>query len=216
MDDIMKDTENEVEIEKVDVGLLGVVKTLVTGGEEKQKMLAQFNKINGAPVSLISFVDINTLNTEDYVYIECYGSPFNDRLVGTVDNFTIKSPDEVGTLVTENNLNQTAIDRIVKQYGITTQVNIMRKMLIKMCEILGTEDNGLLETEEFKNLFEMDDYIKEVLRVNKAKKEYYAETEGFEYVSNEQQEREFDATLEGGIRDTFGPRQVGSTERIFS
>lgn len=199
--------------EKVDVGLVDILGKASKGGEEKQRMLAQFNRVSGAPVSLISWMDSTTLNNDDYIYVECYGSPFSDRIVGTVDNFEIKSEEEMDFLVTEGYLDEAAIDRITKKYPLVRQVNNIRKLMMKMCEFIG--DESLLESEEFQEMFEMDDYIKEVLRVNKAKKQYYEETEGFEYVSNERMEREFDATLEGGVRDAFGPREIGEANRIF-
>lgn len=212
-DEVIEMGETPETVEPVEIGLLEVLGKAAEGGETKQKMLAQFNRVSGAPVSLISWVDPKALNNDDYIYVECYGSPFNDRIVGTVDKFEIKSEEEMDFLVTEGYLDEAAIDRITKKYPLVRQVNNIRKLMLKLCEVIG--DESLLESEEFQEMFEMDDYIKEVLRVNKAKKQYYEETEGFEYVSNERMEQEFDATLEGGVRDAFGPREIGAANRIF-
>lgn len=202
------------EIEEIleDKTVIGAIRAAVTGGEIQQKMYAQFNKINGKPVSLIATDNPEYLDHEKYEYVECYGCPYTDRLIGTIDDFTLLPEEEGDMIITERMLNEQAIDRVVKQYKLIDQVNILRNMVIKLCEAAG---ESVTDSEEFSALFEMHDYIDEILRVNKTKKDYYANAEGFEYVSNERQEKEFDESLEGGIRDTLGPRESGSTERIF-
>lgn len=193
--------------------LFELLSMVETEGYQKQKMWAQFNKITGAPVSLISYVPLENLNQEMFDYVECEGCPFSDVIEGTIDDFRIVPMEEQKQVVTETMLNETAVDRVTKKYKVIDQINNIRKLVMKMCEVVGNEE--IMSSEEYLEALEMDEYIEEVLRVNKLTKEYYENAEGFEYVSTEQMEREFDAAIEGGIRDSIGPRQVGSGSRIF-
>lgn len=187
-----------------------------TGGVvPNQRVLVQFNKISGAAVSIISYVDPQTLNNDDYTYKEDVGSPMGHRVVGTVNDYKLIPVSELPQEVTEQQLDAQAADRITKRYKIVDQLNVLRKVALAFGRVLEKLEPELVNEQVYQDLLEMDAYIRDTLGVNKAKKAHYAEAEGFSYVSVEQQEKEYNATVEGGIRDVLGPRPVGETKRIF-
>lgn len=163
----------------------------------KIRALAQFNKISGALVSIMQYVDPERLSHEYFLYKEIEFDFENDILVGTYSDFKIIPKDQAPIVITEPSLDAMARDKITKRYPVIQQVNILGRAIMKLSEHLGIEQD---EMEE------MLDYIAEVKHANKLRKEYYQENPNYEYKSQADLDAEEAARLEGGLHEAYGPR----------
>lgn len=180
---------------------------------ERVKALGVFNKVSGAPIVIMQYVDPTTLNNDDYSYVEVEASITNDTIVGDIDNFEIVGRDEAPPIVYERAMNQQATDRVTKEYPLVAQINILRDVVTFLTESLEIE--GKDEHPAIQALKDMNDYIADVLEINTARKAYYAESDAVNYMSSEDEALEFERATEGAIREQLGYRTVGSGDRIF-
>jgi len=171
---------------------------------KKVRALAQFNRASGAAIGILGWVDPITLNNEHYKYLEVEACLSTDMIKGTIDSFEIYNPAEIETPeVFEITLDTQAQTKVLKEYPISRQLNVLREALTAIVDQLGisTDDNPAI-----KELREMNGYIDEILENNAARKEYFAESEDFIYVSDAEVAANFEATLDGGLHEIYGAR----------
>lgn len=166
--------------------------------EGKSKVLLQFNKITGALVGVLSWVEPETLNQDffDYETIEEYDFE-NDEVVGNYPDYKVVDRRTLPSVMYEESLDAIARDKITKKYPVIQQVNILGRAILKLSEALGIEQDELIE---------MRDYIEEVKRVNAVQKAFYQESPDYEYISYEESEARQADQMEGGLHEAYGPR----------
>jgi hypothetical protein len=174
--------------------------------EGKSKVLLQFNKITGALVGILSWVEPETLNTVffDYVTVEEFDFE-NDEVVGNYPDFKVVDRRTLPSVMYEESLDAIARDKITKKYPVIQQVNVLGTAILKLSEALGIDQEELIE---------MRDYIDEVKRVNAVQKAFYQESPDYEYVSIEDQEAREADQMEGGLHEAYGPR-TATGGRVF-
>ena len=154
--------------------------------------LAQFNKLNGMFTTVLSMVeDVSMLNHDFYDYKEITIDLYNETVVGNIDNYKIVSIHEGPLEINEDMLNALARDKIVKEYPIENQLTILGNVLEKLA------DNAGIEAEDLK---EMNDYISEIKRTNKIRKEFYANNPDYDYKSTEELDEMIEKKYEGSIQ----------------
>jgi hypothetical protein len=181
---------------------------------EKIRALIQFNKITGEPVAEMMWVDPETLNNDFFVYREVMFDFQNDMVVGTADNFEIKNKLEMPIVMTEEQLDAAARDKITKEYPVIQQVNIVGTAILKLEEQLRDLTAALKErfgmefdlSSATAQLVEMRNYIDEVKRANTIRKTFYQESPDYEYISYEAAAAAEARRLEGGLHEAYGPR----------
>lgn len=183
----------------------GFLKALVASATcEKQRALVQFNRASGAAIGILGWVDPITLNNEHYRYVEVEACLSTDLVRGTIDSFEVYNPEEIETPeVFEVTLNTQAQTKVLKEYPISRQLNILRGVLTTIVDQLGISSE---ENPAVNELREMNGYIEEVLENNAARKEYFAESENFIYVSDAEAAANYEATLDGGLHEIYGAR----------
>lgn len=177
----------------------------------KTKVLLQFNKLTGALVSTLTYVDPETLNNEFFLYVE-EEMDFNEDIVtGKYPDYKIVHRDEMKPMVTEANMDFTVQEKITKVYPAIKQINIVSDAITQLAKALieskVVETKGELH-EAIAALEEMRGYINEVRKANEIRKEYYKDNPDFTYISKEDQERELEEQLEGGLHEVYGGRSV--------
>lgn len=150
----------------------------------QQPRIIQFNKLTREFITVLSPVeDMSYLNHTNYVYSdEVMIDEDNEVVVGNADSWEITAIADLPFEVKEDDLNTLARERIMKNYPLESQLNILGDVLEKVAEA------NAIECEDLKA---MNDFIDEVRRVNKLRKEYYANSEEFNYISTE----DFESTL---------------------
>lgn len=150
----------------------------------QQPRIIQFNKLTKEFITVLSPVEnISYLNHTNYVYSdEVMIDEDNEVVVGNADSWEIKAIADLPFVVKEDDLNTLARERIMKSYPLESQLNILGGVLEKVAE------TNAIECEDLKA---MNDFIDEVRRVNKLRKEYYANSAEFNYISTE----DFESTL---------------------
>lgn len=163
----------------------------------KSRCLAQFNKITGELVSVLTWVEPETLNNDYFVYDEVMFDFSNDEIIGTYGSHQVVDKKVLPEVITEEQLDIMARDKITKEYKVVRQVNILGRAILKLSEAAGIEQDELQE---------MLDYIQEVKKANAIRKEYYKESPLFTYKSYQDLEDENMRRLEGGLHEAYGPR----------
>jgi hypothetical protein len=159
----------------------------------KVKALAQFNKLNGMFTMVLGKVDnMSMLNYEFYTYKEIEIDIYNEKVVGTVDDFKIVNIHNEPFEITEDSLNLYAREKIVEVYPIERQLTILGKTLEKLVGVAG------IESEDLK---EMNYFIDEVKRINGLKKEFYEGNPDYRYVSSDEFEEIMNKKYEGAIKE---------------
>ena len=183
-----------------------------SSGCHKQRALAQFNRASGVALGLLGWVDPITLNNEHYRYVEVEACLNTDRVRGTVDDFTVYNPDDEPVKdVFETELNAQAQTKVLKEYPISRQMNIMRNLLMAMAAKLDmTHENS----PELNELREMSGYIDEILDNNASRKEHFAASPDYNYISVEDNEAEYEATLDGGLHEVYGSRTTSLIQGV--
>lgn len=143
----------------------------------QQPRIIQFNKLTREFITLMSPVeDMSLLNQVNYEYSdEVMIDEDNEVVVGNADSWEVKAIADLPFEVKESDLNILARERILKSYPMESQLNILGDVLEKVA------DANAIECEDLKA---MNDFIDEVRRVNKLRKEYYANSDEFTYVSD--------------------------------
>lgn len=175
----------------------GLDKVFVPKG--KQRALAQFNKITGAFITVMTWIEPETLNHEFYEYREVEIDFEKEYIKGNLRDFTVARNDERPPVISEQTLDLSAQERITKEYPVVEQVNIIAKAVQALNRHLGVENEELEE---------MIDYISEVLRNNKVRKEFYRDNPDYEYVSYEYLAKQQSEQLEGGLHEALGGRPI--------
>ena len=166
---------------------------------------AQFNKITGEFTGVFQKVNLSILNQTYYDYVAVEINMATQRITGTKNDFKIVNIADEPQMQYEIALNNQAQGKIDKVYGIYSRLEMIDRMLVKLCEKLDVQD------EEF---IEMRDYIDEVHRVNEVIKEAVANDPAYKYVTIAEQLEAADAKIEGGLHEFFGPRET--TPQILS
>lgn len=176
------------------------------GESQKQRALAFFNKASGAAIGILGYVDPSTLNNEHYTYVEIQCDLFNDRIRGTLDNYEIYNPEneEIPT-IDEAALNAQAQAKVLSEYPLARQLNVLRDVVKTIVEQL---DLKAADHPAIAALQEMDGFIEDVLQNNTSRKNYFANSPDFNYVSDEQLAEKLEAQLEGGLHEVYGARRV--------
>lgn len=183
---------------------------------------ALFNRINGELISVTSVpVEDSQHNPEYYIargIMYSFGED-GDKIEGNIiiepdgtftDNFRVLAPDEQTPTVYEAQLNAMAAEKITSKYPLTKQLNLV----VACVNRLGGEHN-LLETDEFKDLNEMIEYINYCVQVNQTKKEYYANDPTVKYYSDKDLADLQSRQMEGGVHEEIGSRIINGG-RVWS
>jgi len=158
----------------------------------KQPALAQFNKLNKMFTTVLSMVDdISLLNHDFYDYKEVEIDLYNETIEGTLDDYKIVNINEGPLQMNEDMVNELARDKIVKFYPLERQLSILGSVLEKIA------DQSNIDVEELK---EMNDFINEVKRVNKIRKEFYANNSDYDYKTTEELDELIETKYEGSIQ----------------
>lgn len=170
---------------------------------DKKKVFLQFNKTSGVFVTTISGITSDSiLNKEFYNYIEVEMDVNKQTVEGTYDDFKIIDKDSLPTRVYESHLNKLCHEKIIKEYPLVKQIDVMRSVLEEMITASGSTTDFTTEFDE------MNSYIDEIKRRNKVIKESYKNSKGHQYISIAQQTEEYEKKLEGGIHEAIGPRPI--------
>jgi hypothetical protein len=169
-------------------------------GLSRTEALAQFNKITRAFITIIGMVpDVSALNQDFYVYHEIVIDPEKETISGTADDFRVVLVEDLPFEIREDDLNFQARDKIVKEYPLEKQLSIIGQLLETLADQHG------VECEDLKD---MNDYIKEVKRVNALRKEFFSSDPSYQYMSTADFEKLFADKYEGGINE-FEPKLRG-------
>jgi len=159
----------------------------------KTTALAQFNKLNGKFTTILSMVDnISLLNHDFFNYKEVEIDLYNETIVGDYNNFEIVSIHDGSLEITEDMLNELARDKIVKEYPIERQLTILGNTLEKIAD-----STDIIDLEDLK---QMNDYIKEIKRVNSIRKHFYQNNADYNYKTTEELDRIINEKYEGSIQ----------------
>lgn len=158
----------------------------------KTEALAQFNKITKVFTTVLQKVDISWLNNDYYLYKEISIDPVKEKVVGTYDDFQIVAIEDQPLEIKEDGLNALARAKILKKYSIEKQLTIIEKTLEKVATSAGVD---------FSELREMNEYIDEIKRANRLRKDFYANDSDYDYKSTEDIEQILLLQHEGGIMD---------------
>lgn len=171
------------------------------------RALAQFNKVSGRFICFLSYVDPATLDSTYFNYAEVNVDIERQTVKGTYPTFQIVTVAEQPTRVMEGALRAKCRDKILKEYGLDNQLDIIRSVVQHVAEIIAA-DKGV-EITDLDQLQEMNAYIDEVKASHKALVASYKNREDYELVTIEQEQLENEEKLEGGLHElVYGPRQV--------
>lgn len=166
----------------------------------KTEALAQFNKITKVFTTILQKVDTSWLNNDLYLYKEILIDRDREIVVGIYDDFKIVSLEDQPMPISEDGLNALAKEKILKKYSIESQLTVIEKTLEKIAIATGID---------FSELKEMNDYIAEIKRTNRLRKEFYSANTDYKYTSSEDFEKILTLQHEGGILD-YEPRATVS------
>jgi len=173
-----------------------------------QPAILQFNRTSGAFIVALHAegIDISTLGAQDlFVYVEDEWDFSSSEVVGNYPDYKVVNKDELPAKVYERNLDALARDKITKRYPVIQQVNVLGRAIMALSKEMGVEQDELEE---------LLDYILEVKKGNQARKEFYAASPDYEYISTEQEDNQQSARLDGGVHELYGPRPT-SGGRVF-
>lgn len=166
---------------------------------EKTEAWVQFNKISGAFVGVVQKVPLEELNQEFYDYVEVEIDLKNETIQGNKDDFKVIVIAEQPQPISERALDNRAYAKIDKVYPIYKRLDILEAAVAQLCVAHGTPNEPLEE---------MRDYISEVKRVNAIIKDDLAADPDFAYISRAEEQEKFDAEIEGGLHEFYGPREA--------
>lgn len=167
--------------------------------KERAEAWAQFNKISQAFVGIVQKVPLEELNTEFYEYVEVDIDLETETIQGTKNDFKIIVIAEQPQPISEKALDNRAYAKIDQVYPIYKRLDVLEAAVAQLCVAHNTP-NAPLE--------EMRDYIQEVKRVNTLIKEDLAADPAFAYMSRAEEQEKFDAEIEGGLHEFYGPREA--------
>ncbi|MNU53510.1 hypothetical protein D3C71_425430 [compost metagenome] len=172
------------------------------------RVLLQFNKISGAFTAVFGWVDPTTLNNDFFVYVEHEAFDFqNHEVRGTYPDFTVVERSQVELTVYESQLDLAAQQKITKQYPVINQVNAIGNAIEHLGRVvqnlLGDNPDPQL-TAALLALDEMNDYIVEVKTANNLRKEFYAGSSDYIYITLADEAAAEEAQLEGGLHEAYG------------
>lgn len=168
--------------------------------------VAQFNKITGELTAVLANTRIETLNTDFFKYREIEMDFDQQEVVGTYDDFKIVNRSDQPQRILEEQLDLHAQRKITNQYPLSTQINTIARVVLRMAE--STE----IPAEDIK---EMMAYLDEVKRVNNVRKQFFQESDDYEYISKDDLANKQKRQLEGGLREATGtPNANGG--RVFN
>jgi len=157
--------------------------------------LAQFNKLNKKFIMILGPVDdISMLNHDFYLYREIEIDQDREIVIGNYDNYNVIDEQDAPLRMTEDSLNALARDKIYEKYPLENQLSMIENMLETIA------DKVDIDCEDLK---EMNDFINEVRRVNGIRKQYFANSQEYEYKSTEELNEALANKYEGGIHE-FG------------
>lgn len=159
--------------------------------QNKIPALAQFNKVNGMFIMVLDRVpDLTMLNHDFYNYAEIEIDVNAETVLGTYDNFQIINVQELPVEITEDYLNILARNKIVSEYPIERQLTVLGTVLEKLADTSG------IDCEDLKV---MNDFISEVKRTNRIRKEFYTSNPDYKYMSTVEADELIRQKYEGGI-----------------
>lgn len=172
------------------------------------KCLAQFNKVSGAFICIMSFVDSSTLDNTYYRYVEVNLDKDKQAIKGNYPNFSIVTIAEQPTQIYERVLNAKCKAKILAEYELDTQLDTIRSVVQQLAELMVAK-NKTLEVVDLPALQEMNAYIDEVKASNKRLKASYQNRSDYEYISIQQEQKTIEEQMEGGLHElVYGPRPV--------
>lgn len=184
--------------------------------------IALFNRLNGEYVTVRSGkLEDSDFNSDYYIGrdVQFNFTAEGDQIEGNIiinddgsetDNFKVVPYGEWTTSVHEAQLNTMAAAKITDKYPLSTQINILSKVLISLGKTAGLEG-----TEEYDALTEMSDYIEQCLKTNQTKKEFYENDPYTNYVSKQAALDNESRRYEGGLYEELGANVSGGG-RVFS
>ena len=161
----------------------------------KQKYHAQFNKANGKFITIHSALPkelFKELNHELYLYKDVEMDIDTQRIKGDYHNCEVVNIADEPLLIKEKTLNILARNKILSQYPVEKQINIIGDIIEKLA------DNAGLACDE---LQEMRNFVNEILRTNKVRKSFYQNDPDYEYLSEEQELENLLKEHEGGLME---------------
>lgn len=183
----------------MDLALAASIKT----PEGPQPAVAQFNKLTGVLVATLFNVDPDTLNQDffDYRVLEDFDFA-TQQVVGTIDDFKIVNTDTLPGVIYENDLNTSAQQKITKEYPVVEQLNVVARVVAQLAA------KAKLNTPEVAELTEMLAYIEEIKADNNRYKEFYSDSNLYDYKDDASVAAEEANRMEGGVHEAYGPRTV--------
>lgn len=174
----------------------------------KERCLAQFNKTSGAFICFLSYVDPATLNQVYYEYVEMEVDPERQTVRGKIDDYKVVTIAEEPTRIYERVLRGKCQNKILKEYALDNQLDIIRSVVQEIAEQLASKYKGFAPVD-LEALQEMNAYIDEVKASHKKIVESYKRRRDYEFISIEQEQREIEEQMEGGLHElAYGPRPV--------
>ena len=175
---------------------------------QQERCLAQFNKVSGRFICFLSYVDPSVLNNTYYSYAEVYADPERQTVKGYYPTFQIVTVAEQPTKIYERVLRGKCRDKILKEYSLDNQLDIIRTVVQNIGEALKVKYKTV-EIGELDLLQEMNAYIDEVKAAHKVLTASYQNREDYEFISIEEEQKILEEQVEGGIHElVYGPRQV--------
>lgn len=172
-----------------------------------QHVLLQFNKISGAYITCLSYVDPASLDQTYYVYAEVSDFIIDAQtVIGNYPEFKIVNNVDQKPKVYETVLNMGCRSKIVSEYSPETQLDRIRVVVEQIAVFLDGKYKSL-EIEGLEALQEMNAFIDEIKESNRKLKESYKARDDFEYITIAEEIAQRDAQLEGGLHElVYGPR----------
>lgn len=158
----------------------------------REPVVIQFNKLNGVFTGAHARVpDKSILNHDLFLYHDGVMDVDKETVVGDYYNFKIVPLDSLPRRVTEDELNTLARAKILEAYPMEMQLSIIGQLLEKLA------DANAIECDDLKD---MNDYISEVRRVNRLRKEFFAANPDYQYITTEELDDMINKQMEGGIQ----------------
>lgn len=168
-----------------------------------------FNRLSGVFIAATS-LPISKCDTTSptIAYIEEEFDLVNDVVDGKLDvaedgtyekNYVVRDRNDGPTDVFESQLDNQMAYKITKKYPLAEQVNILGRSIVKLAE------EAKVELPELEELL---DYIKLVKDTNRTQKEFYRDSEHFNYITKKQAAEDEVARFEGGLHEQLGPRAI--------
>lgn len=167
------------------------------------RAIAQFNRISGAFITFLSYVDPDTLDGTYFRYAEVFVDIEKQTIKGKYPNYEIVVISEQPTPIYERVLNASCRGKILREYALETQIDILRTIVQQLAEASSTPIPDLAMLQE------MNAYIDEVKQSNKVLKESYQNRDDYEYISMAEEQRRTEEQMDGGLHElVYGPRPI--------